>query len=185
MNGSLQKRCACLISLALMTASCVSLEEKPEWPQELPSRTWYESRYAADPYNQQYQTKQEYMLWVQRFYSGWAGIPGWHSIREQVLADAEPAQRSHLESQMRDLGQRMSAEWAKASDRRRILAGTVQVWIDAANEAGVHGDHERLLQQISDDVDALIAGQLEPRVITLRRYYPDTDPPPSIGSLDQ
>jgi len=166
-----------------MTAACALIQETPGWPAELPPQSYYESVYAADRHNQEVQSKAGYLLWVKRFYRGWGGIPGWFAIREQVLADVEPDRRDEMAARLNDLGRRIAGEWAKASDRRAILATTVQVWIDAAHEAGAHGDHERLLQQISADVDALLADTMEPAAIRLSRYYPHAEPPPSVGAI--
>jgi len=169
----------------LMTASCALVPERPEWPDNLPPRSYYEAQYAADRYNQQFQSKQEYLMWVQRFYTGWGGVQGWHTIREEILAEVDTASQARMRDALRKLDQRISAEWAKESDRRVIVNQTVQVWIDAAYEAGIRGDHWRLLRQISADVDALLAGTLEPSRITLGRYYPDAEQPPAVGNLDK
>lgn len=180
----LQIRSTGWLILMLLGGCAMIAPERPDWPEYLPPLAYYEARYAADEYNQQYQTKQDYLLWVKRFYHGWGGVQGWLSIREQILADVDPADRAYMHDELTGLGKRIAAEWAKQSDRRTIVNKTVQVWIDAAYEAGVHGDHRHLLHQISTDVDALLANNLKPSRITLSRYYPDADQPPSVGSLD-
>lgn len=174
-----------ILMLVLGLAGCANVpEQRTEWPDNLPPLNYYESRYAADEYNQQYQTRQDYLRWVKRFYTGWGGVQGWFSIREQILADVDPADRSWMRTRLDKLGQRISAEWAKQSDRRAIVNRTVQVWINAAYEAGVHGDHARLVKQIAADVDALLADRLQQSRITLSRYYPDAEKPPAVGSLE-
>lgn len=160
----------------LTLAACALVQEKPGWPDNIPPRSYYESRYGADRHNQQYQSQQDYLKWVQRFYAGWGGIDGWHSIREQILADVDAADQESMRRQLDELGRRISPEWAKLSDQRAIVNKTVQTWINAAYEAGARGDHERLLEEISADVDALLTDALEPAAITLSRYYPDMKP---------
>ena len=181
---SRQLRHGGLLTLVLFLAGCAMAPERPDWPDNLPQRAYYEARYAADEYNQQHQSKQDYLRWVKRFYHGWGGVQGWLSIREQILADVDPADRDYMRDELARLGKRIAAEWAKQSDRRTIFNKTVQVWINAAYEAGTHGDHRRLLRQISTDVDALLADSLQPSQITLSRYYPDAAQPPAVGSLD-
>ena len=173
--------------LILLLAGCATAPERqlPEWPDNLPPLSYYEARYAADSYNQQHQTKQDYLLWVKRFYKGWGGIQGWLSIREQILADIPQNERAAMREKLNRLGQRIASEWAKQSDRRAIVNKTVQVWINAAHLAGTRDDHERLVRQISTDVDALLSDNLETSRITLSRYYPDAKQPPAVGALQQ
>lgn len=170
--------------IVLMMTGCATAPERPEWPENMPPRAYYESQYAADSNNQQHQSEREYLLWVKRFYTGWSGVDGWHSLREQILSDVAVDKRPAMRDQLRTLGRRMAAEWAKASGQRAITGQTVQVWSHAAREAGARGNYEQLVRQIAGDLDALLAGTLEASAITLNRYYPDAEPPPAIGAVE-
>lgn len=177
-------RYAGLFMLCMMSAGCAVAPKKPEWPADMPPRSYYESRYTEDLDNQQDQSLQKYLKWVKVFYAGWGGVRGWRSIRAEILADVDAAERERLREGLDDLGKRISGEWAKAYGRRVIDSRMVQVWINAAYEASARREHRRLLNRISRDVDALLAGKLEPGVVSLNRYYPDAAQPPPFDSLD-
>jgi len=181
---SQSRRSGGLAVLMLLMTACATSPQLPEWPANLPPRAYYESAYAADTANQQYQSEQEYLTWVKRFYTGWGGIRGWHSIRKEILNDVPADERTTLRDRLRRLGQRMAAEWAKASDQRALTSKTVQVWSNAAYEASAHRNHMELLQQVNKDLNALLAGTLDADAITLQRYYPDAEMPAAVGSRE-
>jgi len=162
-----------LLAVALLAAGCATAPEQPAWPAGIPPRAHFEARYATDPQNQQVQTEAEYLQWVRRFFTGWAGIRGWHSVRDDLLAETEPARREAVRARLDALGRRIAGEWAKASPQRAVRTRTIQVWGNAALEAVERGEQMTLVEAIAADVDALLAGELAPAEIRLQRYYPE------------
>lgn len=173
-----------LVVLMLFLTACATSPQLPEWPGNLPPRAYYESAYAADSANQEHQTEQEYLTWVKRFYSGWGGVRGWQAISKEIVNDAPADERMAIRERLRQLGQRMAAEWAKASGERALTGKTVQVWSNAAYEASAHRNYMELLNQVSQDLTALLAGRLDEGDITLQRYYADAEMPPAVGALE-
>ncbi len=158
-----------LIFVLSFINGCAVTPERAAWPPELPPLAYFESRYAEDPGNSQHQSRQEYLKWVKAFYRGWGGLRGWNAIREELLADADAADRESMRRQLDVLGRRISGEWAKAYGQRVINSKMLQVWVDAANEAAERREYARLLNRLTGDVDALLSGRLDPSMITLDR----------------
>ena len=170
---------AAALSLLTACATQIPLLDAP-WPDdpEMPGRAWFEARYAADTVNQQHQRPAEYLRWVVRFYYGWIAYPdGWVDITRRALeltggsADGELARRMML------LGRRVAAEWAKESPERVIRNSTIAAWGEALSIAAERNGIEPIINRIAGDVDALFAGGLQHREITLARYFPDYEEP--------
>lgn len=173
-----------LFAVFLLLAACAVAPERAGWPADMPPRSWYVSVYNADARNRESQSLQKYLKWVKVFYNGWGGVRGWRSVQEEILADADPADREGLRRWLEELGRKISGEWAKSYGARAINGQTVQVWVNAAYECSARRDHERLIRAIDRDVDALLAGRLDRSAITLERYYPDAERPPLFEDYD-
>ncbi len=113
------------------------------------------------------------MLWVQRFYLGWEIYKrGWLKMTDELLAEInDPKQAKIIEKKLNTLGFNISREWAKKSKQRRIYTRHVAIWGNALLESLDKGESLLLIDKVSDDVDALLAHKLEPKMITENRYY--------------
>lgn len=163
---------------------CAVVPDRPAWPSDLPSLAYYESLYAGDPENRKHQSREEYLKWVKAFYRGWGGLRGWNSIMNEILDDVDEAEREALRRELDKLGRLISGEWAKAYGERVIDSNMLQIWINAAYEAGERHDYQRLLKKLSTDVEALLGDAMDPSAITLKRYYPDAAQPPPFKDAD-
>ncbi|MBK8185931.1 MAG: hypothetical protein IPK77_00965 [Cellvibrio sp.] len=167
------------LSLFLMSA-CTHL--KDQWPEQVPSRSHFTNSFDQDELNKTVQTKEEYLLWIQRFYLGWEIYKrGWLKMTNELLAEVDdPKQQKIIERKMSDLGLKISREWAKKSKKRRIYTRHVAIWGNALLESLDKGESMQLINQVNDDVDALLEHRLDPKMITENRYYPQDDNNPFL-----
>lgn len=170
MAGSL--RCVVLACLLLLTA-CVGVGPMPEWPAELPPRDYFVQTWSVDAANAEVQARDDYLEWVQRFYAGNNLVPGWTGMTEQLRTRLEPPRWPPLAARLQELGARIAAEWAKDNSVRRINTRCAAVWRDALQEALVRDDLAAFLDRLEQDVDALLAGNLDADTIRFERYYVD------------
>ena len=165
-----------VLLLCLVTILCGCAQTpitKSDWPDSLPLLSYYEAVYDQDAANQRIQSKHEYLTWVKRFYKGWVlHAQGWHQMTEQLLAGIdEDIERKRVYQSMTDLGQRISAEWAKDSLNRAIFTPTVATWGNALMESVSRNEVPELLDRVVADVDGLLAGEIESTAIHMGRYY--------------
>lgn len=161
--------------LCAVLAACTPLTPRaPEWPPDLPPRAWFATVYAEDRSNHTYQDEATYLLWVRRFYLGWAGFPqGWGEIARDVVRQLPADAQADAAATLAMLGQRIAAEWAKKTPSRRIHNRTAAAWGDALALAVERDTVTSYLARVAADVDALYARRLDYRAITVERYFPD------------
>jgi len=162
---------------ALLGSACVQAPvDTGAWPNSLPPFSHYQEVYAQDPDNQEIQSKDEYLNWVIRFYQGSTLYPdGWHSISRDILENVDdPAKKKRVERKLAALGKRISAEWAKDADSRVIRSRELSIWGQAILKSVNNDEEEKLIDQVSADVEALFAGRLDPVDINLKRYHENT-----------
>lgn len=159
-----------LLILALFACSALSLRAE-SWKVEVPDREYFEYVYATDAVNKQYQSKDEYMDWIHRFYHGYQSINGWNNISSEVLDSAEAERFSAIAKKMNYLGRVISAEWAKDDPARLIDSRAVSAWSDAAYEAAERNELEHFIDRLLVDVELLFAGSLQAESINKARYY--------------
>jgi hypothetical protein len=126
-----------------------------------------------DAANQEIQSEDEYLLWVQRFYEGFNTVPGWFDLTRQVLARVPAAEQAAVSAQLAALGVTIGGEWAKDNSVRRIDTSTVATWRDALQEALSRMELNAYLMRLNDDIAGLLAGTLTSDDITFERYYVD------------
>lgn len=156
-------------------AACAPLMPRtPDWPPELPPRAWFAAVYAEDPANHAYQEEATYLLWVHRFYTGWAGFPqGWLEVARDVVHQLPADDQAAAATTLAALGQRIAAEWAKKTPTRRIHNRTAAAWGDALALAVERDTVLAYLARVTTDVDALYTRRLDYPAITVERYFPD------------
>lgn len=161
-----------LLSLAIAGCAVPSIRDEP-WPQEIPAREWFLTRYLTDAPNQAVQRHQEYLRWVTRFYYGWLAHPqGWLRVTEGAIAAVAEDRRAELSRRMTLVGRRVAGEWAKQSSDRLISNRAMASWIKALTLASEAGTVEQVLERIAADVDGLFAGELNLAEVTVDRYVP-------------
>ena len=99
------------------------------WPAGIPEQAYYQDSFRADVENQQWQTEQDYMRWVVRFYEGWALYPrGWKWLSEEVDGTLAEEKKPHMSQIMASLGERISAEWSKDRRSRTVNTTHLMIW---------------------------------------------------------
>jgi hypothetical protein len=164
----------CFLLLCLLQSCAIAVRnsaESEEWPPYLPGRELFERAWEQDAANQRLQSEEEYLLWVRRFFEGFAGTPGWREMSVEVASRIDPATAAEAAPLLAGLGVRISREWAKDNSVRRIDTRMVSVWRTALAEALWVNDLLPFLQRLEDDISGLLAGTLAPELIDVDRYY--------------
>jgi hypothetical protein len=150
------------------------------WPSEMPSRAYFLKIYEADEANKKIQTKEEYLTWIVRFYSGWELYRrGWIKMTNELVAQVEdPSQVKEIRYKINRIGRLVSGEWAKKADTRTIYLRHVSIWGNALLESLDRNEALPLIDRVNQDVDDLLAHRIKADVITAERYFPvDEDDP--------
>ena len=163
---------ALLLSLTML-GGCAMTSGTLSWPDGAYPRQFFVARYEDDPRAQMYQTLDEYLLWVTRFYYGNSLAPGWLSLTEQVDDKVPPDERDEVNDKLFHLGGIIGSEWAKPNAIRRVNTRIAAVWRDALIESINQDDLDGYIARVEADVQSLIAGDLEPEDIYFERYYVD------------
>lgn len=161
-----------LLTVTLLTG-CAGFVPELRWPDELPARSYFVRQWQEDSANQQYQDREEYLLWVTRFYQGYNMVPGWLEMKEQVSGRIPAARQDAVREQLMTLGARIGSEWAKNNKVRVINTRCVAVWRDALIESLAQDDLFNYLDRVEEDVEALLAGRLDAEQVRFERYYED------------
>lgn len=170
----------CTLVLATLISGCAGLLRPAEqWSgkipaevaSEIPSKAYFVDVYHRDPSNEQLQSEEEYLKWVLRFYRGWGMAPmGWLGFEQEFLRDASPHSYAGFKAELQYLGKLVSSEWAKHQRVRRIDSRMLLVWSDVLQEARRQTKEQESLQVISEDVVALVSGELDQHAIKRQRY---------------
>ncbi len=156
-----------------LLAGCMTRAPEPEWPAGIPPRSFFIAEWRESANNRPLQSRDEYLLWVARFYTGYGAVPGWLTMTSGVIQRLPSAEHDAIESRLYELGGRIGAEWAKDNSVRRLSTRSAGVWRDALLEAFRRNELTAYLDRLSADVDALLAGRLQNDVISFQRYYMD------------
>lgn len=161
-----------IVPLAVALAGCAALSPPaPDWPAGLPPRVYFERVHAADPLNSRLQPREEYLLWVRRFYLGWMLAPvGWNAAAERLLEDLPPPRYRVLAARLALLAQLVASEWAKHERARRIDTKMLRVWAAVARRARASGRLGAALDVVIADVIGVLDGELAPEAIRPLRY---------------
>lgn len=170
-----------LVHLCLLTllSGCSLFSDKQnstgldyKWGEDLPPQALYLQAYRADAKNQKYQTEENYIAWIRRFFYGTVIQPeGWLEMSEKLVGQSPVDQRQKIDEMISDLGVKISQEWAKDNKARKLDTKNMIVWGTALRESIENEDTIRLLSLVDEDVDALLAGTIEKRDIVGDRYY--------------
>lgn len=164
----------CLIGLLI--SGCASVEQGVTggWSERLPPKSYFSKTYAADEDNQEEQTFEDYVFWVNAFYAGTVLYPrGWFDLTEGVIETVDDAvARERTQNSLFVLGRDIAAEWAKSNEHRLVDNGDLAIWGAATQRASKEDSLEETLQLITDDVYKVLAGRLTSEDISAERYHP-------------
>jgi hypothetical protein len=160
---------ALLVAGAAMLSGVASLivAHAEAWPEDVPSRSYYDRIWESDLRLQRAQSREQYRAAVLRFYSGTVREPGWHRHRDEILGLLGRRRSPDLDL----LGRVLSSEIAKPESLRRISPPTLAFWGKTLREARDAGKVSALLDRMSEEVRALIDPE-PPAEGTGDRYIP-------------
>lgn len=169
-----------LLSSLFACSSNKIVRQAHAWPSDMPSRAYFLNIYEADEANKKVQTKEEYLTWIVRFYSGWELYRrGWIKMTDELVAQVEdPGQVKEIRYKVDRIGRLVSGEWAKKADTRTIYLRHVSIWGNALLESLDRNEALPLVNRVNQDVDDLLAHRIKADIITAERYFPvDEDDP--------
>jgi hypothetical protein len=156
--------------LCLLLASCVG-PNISNWPDTVPRQEFFVDAYLADEDNQQLQSRSEYLEWTLSFYQGnLAYHSGWLDVESVVLNAATPREAEQLDAELNALGAAIGVEWAKHNQVRLIDSRVLALWGSVLQLAVDFEQQKHSIEVISNDVDALLSGNLIKDDIKEARY---------------
>lgn len=164
------------VAVLLLVTGCAIDIEDVAWPEGAYPRSYFQAAFEEDPLARQYQTEDEYLLWVTRFYNGYSIAPGWLDLQAQVLDRLDDPQSDYADQVMErlfHLGGRIGSEWAKSNEVRMLDTRNAAVWRDALIESISQDDLDAYITRVKEDVESLFAGDLDKEDIYFERYYID------------
>lgn len=164
------QRCFVLVLLVILGA-CGALAPQTSQPN-IPDQLYFEQQYYASEANAAKQSLPRYLGWVEKFYQGNPLQPqGWNDVVVDCVASVPPAQQQQVEIAATEAGKKIAAEWAKDNSVRKISTRQVSVWGLALREALDRDDLIAYFETVDADIDALLNDELDPKAVTLERYY--------------
>lgn len=156
---------------------CASVPKQAEWPSDIPAYAYYIEAYQNDLDNQNKQNLDNYLKWVVGFYRGTELYSdGWHKISGEALASIEnPEDRASAQYKLDWIGKQVSAEWAKSNSVRVINTRHVSIWAFSLEESVAQNKLLTYIDEVVHDVDAILAGTIEPDDITDYRYFAESE----------
>ncbi|MBL1432633.1 MAG: hypothetical protein COB94_004210 [Gammaproteobacteria bacterium] len=167
-----------IIVLSVFTlVGCATVPKQSAWPSDIPPYSFYFEAYQQDLDNQVHQSLESYLKWVVGFYQGTDFYSaGWHQTTRGALQDIDvPADRANAKNKLQWIGKKVSAEWAKSNSLRLINTRHVAIWATSLDESIVQGKPLVYIGQVVRDVDAILAGVIEPDDITDYRYFSESE----------
>jgi hypothetical protein len=160
----------------LLMPGCSNNVKQDPWPDDMPERSYFEQQYRADAENESRQSLSDYLLWVQRFYRGWSVYPdGWNTISRSLLNVSSSGELATIDSELKILGKRIAAEWAKDNAIRKIASKHVLIWGQALQMSVAKHEVRLILQKVAADVAGLLNRNISGDMITASRFYAEED----------
>ncbi len=165
-----------LMSLLLLS-SCVTTS-KDNWPDTLPERDIFVNHYQlkTNP-NPTESELNQHLKWIQRFYLGSILYPlGWNDMIELVVDSIDSkSDKEVARVKLENLGLAISNEWAQDNTIRKINSAHIATWGSSMRTAAERDEQLKLINKVEDDVQSLLADQIDETQITRERYYPPED----------
>lgn len=165
-----------LLAAIFLLAGCAARLDDITWPAGAYPRDYFEAAYLEDEMAQEYQSREDYLLWITRFYNGYSIAPGWLTLTAEVMERLEgqdPQWREEVNERLYHLGGRIGSEWAKPNEVRMLDTRNAAVWRDALIESISQGDLDDYITRVENDVESLLMGELDKEDIQFERYYED------------
>lgn len=144
--------------------------DEPVWLPNSVSKHFFVEAYKADASNRALQTEHEYLSWVRRFYNGSDIYPqGWKAMERMVLGGIDALTHAEAAATLQRLGKLIAASWAKDNRVRLITTAMLVIWVHVMQSA-VGDTGPAAIDQIRQDVDALLTARLPPEAIKAQRY---------------
>ncbi|HAU67058.1 MAG: hypothetical protein P8I38_10080 [Arenicella sp.] len=167
------------IAIAALTA-CQTRTSEEAWPNDIPSRTYFKQagiqHIGAESPNLQRKLN-TYLLWIKRFYQGSIIYPlGWTEMSERLAMSMEqPDQQTEVRERMYELGRKISLVWAHDDPNRKITSANVAAWGSALRTAVDVNQQLSFIEAVERDVEDLLSGKLDSKVVRRDRYYPSEE----------
>ncbi|MDG2174592.1 MAG: hypothetical protein P8M72_00405 [Gammaproteobacteria bacterium] len=162
-----------LIIILCCLSGCSLISIDLQWPEPAYPKEYFIAAFRADEAAGQYQTEDDYLLWITRFYNGSSLAPGWLNLTREVLERLEEPYSLEVSERLYFLGGIIASEWAKDNDVRLLDTRNASVWRDALIEALDRGDLDDYMDRVENDVASIMAGELTGEDIFFERYYID------------
>jgi hypothetical protein len=162
-----------LIMILFCLSGCSLISTDLQWPEPAYPQEYFLAAFRADEATGQYQTEDDYLMWVTRFYDGYSLAPGWLNLTRQVLERLEEPYSSEVSGRLYIIGGIIGSEWAKDNDVRLLDTRNASVWRDALIEALDRNDLDDYMIRVENDVASIMAGELTKEDIFFERYYID------------
>ncbi len=166
------------VLVSLLLSSCAKNISQESWPQNMPKRQIFvESFNEQAKLGQNDNSLSNHLVWIKRFYQGSIIYPlGWNRMTEMLVDTLDdPATAKDVEPRMRALGLDICLEWAKNNSVRKIDSAAVATWGNALRTASEEDEQSEFITKVESDVQALLDGSLDLKMINRERYYPPED----------
>lgn len=162
-----------LFGLLLVSSCAHKFPQQANWPKEIPPIDFFVAHFDTDLENKKGQPVEEYLMWVERFYSGWELYRnGWIKVTAASLHNVkDPLLAEEIHTKMNLIGQAIACEWAKNKKDRRIHTRHIVVWGNALIESIKRDQELALINRVLADVNALLANQVAIEEIKPVRYF--------------
>lgn len=168
-----------ILITSLTLFSCTTIDTQNDWPTEIPAKAVFLQYYDNEPLSHRNILKEEdYLLWVNRFYYGWALYKrGWVQATNELEATVDdPQDKIKAKQLMVSIGNKIAPEWSKHSTYRSITTRHLSIWGNTINTSIAQGQQMETLPFILSDVNALLNNTLDGQAITAARYFSQTSP---------
>jgi len=145
-----------------------------DWPAEVPPKDLFIQSYENDADNQEVQSREDYLVWIKRFYQGWVVYShGWLKVSQDILEELPMDQREEARSQIAEIGLEIAREWAKEKQDRYIFTNMVAVWGEGLLEALNRGEIFQYMELVEQDLESLKQRNIVREDISIQRYFPN------------
>ncbi len=105
-----------LSALVFLATGCTFTDKDLTWPEKAYPQEYFINVFQADEAAQQYQTQEDYLLWITRFYEGNNLTVGWIGLTEQLLERIESEEhRAEVKGRVNRLGAKIGSAFVAST----------------------------------------------------------------------